>query len=321
MRYNIIYILSLGTCDPRDDIVHKYLNESVVRGDGNEGATGVRHYKKWCVGRGDVIHRPFDPIITPLTVKKRELLRLCHFAIWLCKALGVRAATARDYISTVNAWHKRRNLVGFAADADPSIITLCLKGVARTHIPIRATFVRMGVCAHHLSYGMDVVLGKRGECSPQNQNMRAALTCCFAGLLRGCEPCFQDGKEAKFQFLPQRRHLLSTHRGGRAIIIREAKRTSLRDITPFSSTTIEFFAGGEFIDAVAELIALQHIDKADPHAPLFRKPRSNSPIRVSELRDAVKAIAKAAGLDPANFGAHSLRCECMHRSNSIVLQY
>ena len=306
----------IGTRDPRDDVVFHYLNESVVRGDGNEGSTAVRHYKKWCVGRGDHIHRPFDPIHTTLNVKRRELLRLCHFAIWLCKALGVRAATARAYISTANAWHKRRNLVGFAANADPEIITECLKGVARTHVPIRATFVRMGVCAHHLSFGMDIVLGKRGHCSPKNQNMRAALACCFAGLLRGCEPCFQDDKAAKFQFLPLRLHLLSLKQGSKGIVIREAKRTSLKDVTPFSSTTIEFFPGGEFIDAVAELVALQCVDSADPHAPLFRKPSSNSPIRVSELRDAVKAIALAAGLDPANFGAHSLRCERAHKSCS-----
>ena len=268
----------------------------------------MRHYKKWCVGRGDKIHRPYDPINTTLDVKKRELLRLCHFAIWLCKSLGIRAATARAYISTANAWHKRRNLVGFAADADPEIITSCLKGVARTHTPIRSTMVRMGVCAHHLSSGMDLVLGKRGECSPANQNVRAALACSFAGLLRGCEPCFQDDKRADFQFLPQRLHLLDIQGGSKGIVIREAKRTSLKDITPFSSSTIEFYPGGEFIDAVAELLALQRIDRADPHAPLFRKPRSNSPLRVSDLRDAVKAIARAVGLDPANFGAHSLRC-------------
>ena len=91
-------------------------------------------------------------------------------------------------------------------------------------------------------------------------------------------------------------------------MIREAKRTSLKDVTPFHETTIQFYPGGEFIDAVAEIIALQIIDPASASDPLFRDPRSNTPIHVSALRDTVKAIARAAGLDPANFGAHSLRC-------------
>ena len=279
-----------------------------MRGDGNEGSTGVRHYKKWCIGRGDQIHRPLDPISTTLVVKRRELHRLCQFAIYLCKSFGIRAATARDYISTANAWHRRRNLVGFAADMDSSIITQCLKGLARTHIPIRPTIVRLGICAHHLAFGMDAVLGPRGKCGAKNQNLRAALTSCFAGLLRGCEPCQQDSKPVEFQFLPKRKHIVSLSKGAKGIVIREAKRTSLKDVTPFHETTIQFYPGGEFIDAVAEIIALQIIDPASASDPLFRDPRSNTPIHVSALRDTVKAIARAAGLDPANFGAHSLRC-------------
>ena len=158
----------------------------------------MRHYKRWSVARGDAISRPLDPLLTTLAVKRRELLRLCQFGIWLCIALRIRVSTARDYISTCNAWHRRRFMVGFAADASQSIITECLKGLARTHMPARPTVHRIGISAHTLALGMDLVLGKRGECSPANQNLRALCAACFAGLLRGCEACHQDNKPLKF---------------------------------------------------------------------------------------------------------------------------
>ena len=97
------------------------------------------------------------------------------------------------------------------------------------------------------------------------------------------------------------------HKGALGILIREAKRTSLKNITPFSQSLVQFFPGGKFIDPVAEISALKRIDPANPDASLFRKPFTNAPLRVSELRDAVKAVARAAGLDPSFFGAHSLR--------------
>ena len=302
----VIYILISGPLRITDDTIQYYLNQSVVKGDGNEGSTAVRRCREWSIGRGDAVHRPFDPISATLDLKKREILRLCHFALWLCLAFGIRTATARGYVSTVNAWHKRRNMVGLAADADPYFIVQCLKGLSRTHVPIRPTYVRIGISAHHLASGMDKHLGKRGQCSAKNQNMRALLAVCFAGLFRGCEPCFQDGKPTAFQFLPKRKHIVQLGKGSKGVVIREAKRTSLTDITPFKSTTIQFYDGGEFVDAVAELIALQLVDPAKPDDPLFRC-CGNRHIKVSELRDAVKAVAKAAGLDPAFFGAHSLR--------------
>lgn len=290
-----------------DEVIDYFLNQSVVAGDGNENCTGVRHYKKWCVGRGDGWLRPFDPTFTPLDVKKREMRRICQFAIWLVQTLGIRATTANDYISSVNAWHRRRTFVGLAADADRSCVLAVLKGLARTHIPLRPTLNRIGIMAHHLAEGMDKVFGKRGQCSPQSQNFRAALATSFAALLRGCEGCFQDNKKKEFQFLPQRKHFQPLSNGAAAITIREAKRTSLKDVTPFSSSTLQLYPGGSYIDACAELQALTRVDPASPNAYMFKK-ANGKPIKVSELRDAVKDIARSVGLDPSMFGAHSLRC-------------
>ena len=84
------------------------------------------------------------------------------------------------------------------------------------------------------------------------------------------------------------------------------KRSSLKDITPFSESTIQLYPGGVYVDACAEIAALKKIDPAELSAHLFRK-SNGKPIKVSELREAVKAVARSAGLDPSFFGAHSLR--------------
>ena len=75
-----------------DAKVFALVDESVGKGDGNESATAVNHYKKWCVARGDRIFRPLDPLITPLAVKKREVIRMAHFALFLVQQRGVAAA-------------------------------------------------------------------------------------------------------------------------------------------------------------------------------------------------------------------------------------
>ena len=40
---------------------------------------------------------------------------------------------------------------------------------------------------------------KRSVCGAANQNIRACLVVAFAGLLRSCEVCLQDGKAADWQ--------------------------------------------------------------------------------------------------------------------------
>ena len=299
------------------DLVEHYLNESVVSGDGNENSTAVRAYKEWSLARGDRVLRPLDPLNTPLHVKKREMYRICDFGIWLCHTRGIRASSANDYISTVNAWHRRRTFVGLAANADRACVLAVLKGVARTHTPLRPTLTRIGIVAHHLAAGMDIVFGKRGKGTAQEQNYRALMASCFAGLLRGCEACFQDNKALRFQFLPQRKHIQKLANNATGLVIREAKRSSLKDITPFSESTIQLYPGGSYIDACAEISTLLTKDPASPSDALFRK-SNGQPIKVSELRDAVKAVARSVGLDPSFFGAHSLRCHCK-RALSFIL--
>ena len=164
-----------------------YINASVARGDGNEGSTAVNRYKRWSLGRGDAVLRPLDPLLTTLETKQREIVRMARFALFLVSVQGVSASSASSYISTVNAWHARRTFIGLAAGAPLSISKSFLLVLARSHPPPRGVFQRLGITPQHLALGMDRVLGKRGVCSALNQNLRASLSCAFAGLLRTCE--------------------------------------------------------------------------------------------------------------------------------------
>ena len=267
----------------------------------------MNHYKKWCAARGDRTLRPLDPNSTPLDQKKREILRIARFALWLVQVQGVSANSASAYISTINAWHERRAFVKLAAGASFSFSSQMLKGWARTHPPPRGVFQRIGITPQDLAKGLDLVFGKRGQASKAGQNWRALLVCSFAGLLRGCESCLQDSKPEAFQAIPSRRHCSSQKTGGKVILIREAKRVSFSGVAPCCSTPIQFFPGGSLIDPCLELEELIRIDPASPNSPLFRDPHSNRPLLVKKLRDVVKAVAAASGRDPAFFGAHSLR--------------
>ena len=87
---------------------------------------------------------------------------------------------------------------------------------------------------------MDLVLGQRGFCSALNQNIRACMVAAFAGLLRSCEVCFQDGKSACFQAIPTRDQLVQSKSGVFTLLIREAKRNSLKGVSPVASTPVQF---------------------------------------------------------------------------------
>ena len=305
LRGTFLYCFPSGKED--DSELFALIRASVARGDGNEGATAVNHYKRWSLGRGDSIHRPLDPISTPLAVKKQEILRIARFALFLVRTQGVSAKTASGYISTVNAWHARSNCVGLAADAKLSLSHSVLLGWARQNPPPRGVFQRLGITPQHLAKGMDLVLGERGRCSPANQNIRACLSAGFAGLLRTCETCLQDNKPSAFQILPERRHVSTSAAGVKTILIREAKRNTLQGASLQLSSPIQFYPGGTLVAAAEELSALFIADPAGPSDPLFRNPATNKPLRVSFIRDMVKRVAAAAGLDPSFFGAHSLR--------------
>jgi|TARA_B110000027_G_C15877819_1_gene194034 hypothetical protein len=69
--------------------------------------------------------------------------------------------------------------------------------------------------------------------------------------------------------------------------------------------------GGEFVDAVWEVNNLLRVDPTPAgqagSTPLFRDPRSNTPLQYGVVNDLIKKLMSAVGEDPAGFSTHGLR--------------
>ena len=77
-------------------------------------------------------------------------------------------------------------------------------------------------------------------------------------------------------------------------------------------------ASGCALDPAAELARLFLADpiSSDPHiTALWRIPESNTPLTTSQIRSVVQRVMAAAGLNPLNFGAHSLRLPAIIQSD------
>ena len=137
----------------------------------------------------------------------------------------------------------------------------------------------------------------------------AALSAAFCGLMRGGEIGLQDG-EAFDASLHLTRNDVKFWRDAQgvqhmALLMRPLKKGPKQRKT----VPLLFTAGGALLDPV---LAMQRMIELDPVAeadrastPLFR--RGGAAIRVREVRDMVKVLMSRLGLDPARFGAHSLR--------------
>ena len=155
-----------------------------------------------------------------------------------------------------------------------------------------------------------MLLGPRG-CSPSIQNKRSLVTACFCGLIRGGEAATQKGKCWNKHFYPTRSDTVRYKSGARGVGIHMAKKTSIGAIQPGKNAIITLVRSRAALDPAAELDCLLAIDPvfgdARESTPLWRDTSTGLAITVCELRTLVKLLMKTIGLDPTNFGAHSLR--------------
>ena len=113
-------------------------------------------------------------------------------------------------------------------------------------------------------------------------------------------------------FYPTRADTILYSSGNRGVHIHEAKRTTLHGIAPGKTATVTLAATGSALDPAAELAALLLYDPAstDAHVtPLWRVPESGLALTTKQVRAVVQRVMAAAGLNPLNFGAHSLRLQ------------
>ena len=143
----------------------------------------------------------------------------------------------------------------------------------------------------------------------EHANIRAAIALAFQGLLRGAE-ITADGKFSPVSDL-SRADIVSLNSERLVLMMRPCK-----NMHHLSGKTVPLIigAGGEYIDAVAEMRNLFDIDpvpvdRADT-TPLFRTGRSISDrkaLKTDVLRAWVKTLAVRNGDPPEHFGTHSMR--------------
>ena len=143
--------------------------------------------------------------------------------------------------------------------------------------------------------------------SAANVNIRAMLATCFQGLMRGREAGMdrKHGWRSDYDLSRDDIATLSSERF--AFFMRPAK--NMRH-TVGKTVPIVIGAGGKLIDAVEEVRRMLLMDPTPEgqaaQTPMFRK-ADGSAFTTDDIRDIVRVCMQAAGEDPLEFGAHSLR--------------
>ena len=292
----------------------RFLDAATADGSGGLRTTGVRWWLKYVVlVRGLQPHTRLTAA-SPLEEKVKAEQLLMDFVVWLAlyrpSGRPLSARTIRKYVSQVRAWHLRAYRTALCGDLDYSAVNDLLRGICRliAQPPPRE---RWGVRTQDLARVLDLYLSKR---TVESSNWAAALTVAFCGLLRGTEFALEPGERFNPDLPPDEQpHLtradVTFHVGEDGIeyvrlMIRPAKKGPGTPKVP-----LLLGGGGTLLDPVK---ALRRLFADDPvpesqaaRTPLFRS--RNAPLTVAGVRDTVKLLMKALGLDASKFGAHSLR--------------
>ena len=142
------------------------------------------------------------------------------------------------------------------------------------------------------------------------QAWRAALSLAFCALLRGGEVAVPSGQSFNPLQHLTRADVTLTRRANGAWVIRLRMRVLKGRVLTGKTHYVFISGGGTLLDPVAELLKyfeMDPVDEADKReTPLFRH-ANGTPFRREHVADMVKQLMAAIGLDPAHFGAHSLR--------------
>ena len=212
---------------------------------------------------------------------------------------GVQPDTAASYLGQVQGWHLRTHGVKLCGGVRLERLREMLRGLRRLHPSTRR--LRRGVAPQKLAAAFAKLLDRR---NPLHANVRALLAVMLQGLVRGAE----SGADGAFD--PSR------HPTREDVIVTQERLVWMmwpcKNMKHSGGKTVPLIigAGGEFVDAVAEMNNLKRVDPvalgAESSTPLFRKPNGR-PFKVEEIRDWVEKLMRAVGEEPSQFGAHSIR--------------
>ena len=301
----------------------KYVDAAMADKAGGSLTPAVRHWLRFCVYGRHVSPMRDTNLSDPLAVKVADEAFLMDFALWLVlsKPTGrsISVNTAAKYISTVKAWHLRRFHRRIGGDLELAGLKDMLKGMRR-ELGVPPKKVRYGVRTQDLAKAMDTAYapltpGVGDDVERLNRlNKKAALATAFCGLLRAAEMALQPGEtwhpelnlsRADVKFYYDEHGALYV-----VVMMRPCKNGKyLRGKT----VPIVLAGGGTLVDPVSalwELYAGDPVPDSVEHVtPLFRiRSRGNTgSLTVDQVRVEVKTLMSSLGLDPARFGAHSLR--------------
>ena len=216
--------------------------------------------------------------------------------------IGEEVCGAGDRMDTEGAYTAH-----FAGGLELSRLRDLVKGMRR-EMGERPKRVRWGVRTQQLREAMDKCLPHKS--SVEAQGWRAALTLAFCLLLRGGEVAVPSGEQFNpLQHLTRADIQVIRAKDG-SLVLKLRLRVLKKRVMTGKTYTVFLRAGGKLIDAVREVLLYLKMDPVEPgmekHTPLFRHANGEA-FRREDVAAMVKRIMASIGLDPARFGAHSLR--------------
>ena len=288
------------------EVKRQYLDASMADGRGGSHTTGVRW---WLVFMVYVVHSDPLPDGRLMSDYRSAMLYedyLEDYAVWLSVARPsgrqISHKSIGKYVSSVRAWYRREQRARLGLGHEGGRITDILKGYAR-QVPQPPKLERLGVAPAQLAQAWR----RRGT----EQMWRSATSMGLVGLLRGCEFALTGGEAfQESEHITPADVTFFVQGGRRHARVRMRKRKDLRMLN--GKHDVVFITGeepGAHFDPVLELERWLEIRQGwglPDDGALFCL-RDGTAITVDMVRDEVKALMESIGLDPAHYGAHSLR--------------
>jgi len=301
----------------------KYVNAAMADKSGGALTPAVRHYLRFCVYGRHVSPMRETDVSDPLAMKVADEAFLMDFALWLVlskpSGRSISVNTAAKYVSTVKAWHLRRFHRRIGADLELSSLKDMLKGLRR-ELGVPPKRVRYGVRTQDLARAMatayaPLAAGVSDDVERLNRlNKKAALSTAFCGLLRAAEMSLQPNETWHPELHLSRADVkFYNNENGELYAVLMMRPCKNGKYLRGKSVPIVLSGGGTMIDPVSalwDLYAGDPVPEAVEHVtPLFRvrSRGATGSITVDQVRIEVKTLMSNLGLDPARFGAHSLR--------------
>ena len=290
---------------PLDKLIHLGLDHASIDGKRGKLHTGVKAW--FAFVEGDMkqsAHRPMEHT-APLYARLQEEVLAMRFVCALIEVRGISVRSAANYFSAVQGWHLREHGVKLGGGIAFGRLPQMLKGLRR-QFGDPAPRTRRGISPQQLRRAMDLRLDPR---DPWHANIRAALACAFQGLLRSSEFALDRGKTFE-----STRHISRADIKTLTDKVAELMMAPCKNMQNLHGKTCPLVigAGGEFIDAVAELHNMLRVDprrvgQLDELTPLFRHPGTYEPLRTFEVMNITRELMASIGENPADFGTHSYR--------------